>query len=229
MVKWIFSSQKEHKLQNRRFQNFLAKAQIAFLPFDSPGGENYGWSVREGANGPELEGATDPVHDYFHGFATDEGNCVIGGYVYRGPIHALQGRYFFGDNRSERIWSFQWDRSDPSEHDGSNFTEFLDWTNLISDEFGDSIRISSFGEDAVGNLYILNHVPTAGENLIRIDSASLVLAGDVNCDGVVDLLDVVPFVQAILSDEFDAKADINFDGSADLLDIQPFVELVTAG
>ena len=50
--------------------------------------------------------------------------------------------------------------------------------------------------------------------------------GDLNCDGAVDLLDVQPFVNAVLSGEFVAKADINQDGVVDLLDVEPFVLLL---
>lgn len=53
-----------------------------------------------------------------------------------------------------------------------------------------------------------------------------VLLGDVNGDGSVDLLDVSPFVDAILSGEFIAAADINGDGVVDLLDVEPFVQLI---
>ena len=53
------------------------------------------------------------------------------------------------------------------------------------------------------------------------------MLGDVNCDGDVNLLDVAPFVDLILSSEFSEKADINDDGAVDLLDVAPFVELLT--
>jgi hypothetical protein len=52
------------------------------------------------------------------------------------------------------------------------------------------------------------------------------LVGDVNCDGVVDLLDVAPFVDLITDGGFSAKADINGDGVVDLLDVGPFVDLI---
>ena len=52
------------------------------------------------------------------------------------------------------------------------------------------------------------------------------LLGDLNGDGVVDLLDVQPFVDLITSGVYQIVADINSDGSVDLLDIQPFVELL---
>ena len=54
------------------------------------------------------------------------------------------------------------------------------------------------------------------------------ILGDVNCDGVVDLLDVSPFVDTITG-AFDVKADINKDGVVDLLDVAPFVALLSGG
>ena len=58
----------------------------------------------------------------------------------------------------------------------------------------------------------------------RFDGNGIV--GDVNCDGVVDLLDVGPFIDAIILGEFSVKADINADGSVNLKDVQPFVALL---
>ena len=52
------------------------------------------------------------------------------------------------------------------------------------------------------------------------------IIGDVNCDGVVNLLDVAPFVDAITNGSDSFKADINGDGSVDLLDVTPFVALL---
>lgn len=53
--------------------------------------------------------------------------------------------------------------------------------------------------------------------------------GDMNGDGLVDLLDVAPFVDALTAGEFPCQADINQDGVFDLLDVSPFVTLLTGG
>ena len=53
------------------------------------------------------------------------------------------------------------------------------------------------------------------------------IPGDVNGDGVVDLLDVQPFIEAISNGVYDAAADVNGDGADDLLDISPFIELLS--
>ena len=53
------------------------------------------------------------------------------------------------------------------------------------------------------------------------------LLGDVNGDGIVNLLDIAPFVNLISSGGFLPAADINGDGSVNLLDIGPFVDLLS--
>lgn len=55
------------------------------------------------------------------------------------------------------------------------------------------------------------------------------LLGDVNCDGAINLLDVSPLIDLIISDQFSPKADMNSDGAVNLLDIDPFVELLAGG
>lgn len=129
--------------------------EISFQPAGSKGGENYGWRCMEGdrctgldgcvCNSPELTG---PIHQYKH----KNGNCSItGGYVYRGSdIPELDGTYFFGDFCTGNIWSFKWD--------GQKMTEFKERNeDLRPEQKGKSINfITSFGQDASGELYILD-------------------------------------------------------------------------
>ena len=134
----------------------LTREEINFQLLSSNGGENYGWRLREGSiqtptpgiGGPPPPGNVEPIYDYAHGAGTFQGNCVIGGYVYRGPIVELQGRYFFGDIGSKRIWSFV--------RNGPSFIELTDWTVKFTPDAGSIGSISSFGEDGVGNLYIVD-------------------------------------------------------------------------
>ena len=66
-----------------------------------------------------------------------------------------------------------------------------------------------------------------GVEIDRVSCDSDVLHGDVNLDGVVNLLDVAPFVSVLSSGSFQAEADINKDGVVDLLDVAPFVDLLS--
>jgi hypothetical protein len=133
---------------------------VNFQPAGSAGGENSGWRPREGTGptpgvgGDKPPGALDPIYQYLHA-GVPAGRSVIGGYVYRGPIEELQGQYFFGDSVVDGVWSIRFDGSDPSEFDGTNFVSFMDWKPIL-DPTGSFLTLSSFGEDALGNLYIVD-------------------------------------------------------------------------
>ena len=64
---------------------------------------------------------------------------------------------------------------------------------------------------------------------LNINFEDPILLGDVNCDGLVNLLDVAPFVDLISNGDFNPKADINEDGNVNLLDVAPFVDLLAGG
>lgn len=148
--------------------------EIDVQPADSPGGENYGWRLREGmiatptggVGGARPPGAIDPVFDYPHSSSTCgdpspsvTGCSVTGGYVYRGAVPSLKGLYFFGDYCTSELWSLRFDGSDPGNFDGTNFTEFKIWNDdpdFVLPEGTAIDRISSFGEDDDGNLYIID-------------------------------------------------------------------------
>lgn len=130
--------------------------EISYQPADvngTMGGRNYGWRCYEGNNAfnPGNCGTFPPasmifpVHQYTHG----SGLCVIGGYVYRGSVSSLQGHYFFADNSSNQIWSFQ--------YAGVNNPPVTNRTVALAPGGGLQINnITSFGEDALGELYIVD-------------------------------------------------------------------------
>jgi glucose/arabinose dehydrogenase len=142
-----------------------AREEVDVQPAGSAGGENYGWRLREGTiptptggvGGAKPPGAIDPIFEYTHDSQQEIwGVSVIGGYVYRGAITELRGRYMFADFLTARIWSLRWDQSDPSGFDGTNYTDFVDHADdprFIPDA-GTLAQISSFGQDAARNLYV---------------------------------------------------------------------------
>ncbi|MGH6647761.1 PQQ-dependent sugar dehydrogenase [Aquabacterium sp.] len=118
-----------------------------------PGGHNYGWRLREGTVetpgvGGDAPGLTDPVFDYEHlDVAGGLGNSITGGYVYRGPsIEGADGRYFFADFVSSRVFSFLMGA------DGKPF-DLRDDTAALLGGTGLS-GPTTFGEDSLGRLYI---------------------------------------------------------------------------
>ncbi len=55
------------------------------------------------------------------------------------------------------------------------------------------------------------------------------LLGDVNLDGVVNGLDVDPFVGLVTTGTFQPEGDMNGDGAVNGLDVAPFVAAVVGG
>ena len=140
--------------------------EINFQNSASSGGENYGWNHYEGEDiyneSAPLSNHTKPIHFYPNNanifkvlLGWDEedafGCSVTGGYVYRGnDIPDIQGYYLFADYCTGRIWMFQ------HENDTvSNLSEITDIINLEDNK--ETVYISSFGEDANGELYIINY------------------------------------------------------------------------
>ena len=110
-------------------------------------GGNYGWNVREGAHcfNPGSGCANtfiEPVSEYDHGL----GGSITGGLVYRGTaISELVGWYLFGDFTSGRLFGILENSAAGTE------PEVLNETGL---------QIVSFGQDADGEIYVLNFVGT---------------------------------------------------------------------
>ncbi|TWT36209.1 Quinoprotein glucose dehydrogenase B precursor [Posidoniimonas corsicana] len=189
----------------------LAREEINFQPADSPGGENYGWRLREGdiatptggVGGPEPPGHVGPVYDYVsNGSFPFGGEAVIGGYVYRGADPEVRGRYFFADSNSSRLWSFE-----PSDPDGTvqNIESLLDPGN-------DIFIPTSFGEDADGNVYVI----ARGGGVFRIDT-SIQIPGDYDGSGTVDADDYAEW-RSRYGQSGGLAADGNGDGVVDAAD-----------
>jgi glucose/arabinose dehydrogenase len=111
-------------------------------------GANYGWNVFEGpevfAGGTPSTGTLiAPLYAYDHSV----GNAITGGYVYRGESEGLQGQYFFGDFGSGRLFTLGFD--------GSSWTA-TERTAQVLPDAGSISNPSSFGEDARGNLYVVD-------------------------------------------------------------------------
>lgn len=81
---------------------------------DAPG-LNFQWSYKEGTGngfspvpGPIIGTERGPLFEYGRGI----GNCVIGGFVYRGAaMPGLVGKYLFGDNGTQTIFALEYDEA----------------------------------------------------------------------------------------------------------------------
>lgn len=134
------------------------REEINVSPAPNAGrGLNYGWRLMEGllcfnpSTNCNQGGLTLPVLDYSH---TDGACSVTGGYVYRGStvpaLSGLRGTYFYADFCKGFVRSFR--------YQNGQATNQLEWPLL------NRTGITSFGEDAQGELYLM----TQGGSLFKM-------------------------------------------------------------
>jgi cysteine-rich repeat protein len=131
--------------------------EVDVQPASSTGGENYGWDVFEGSSCfeptppadmcPAHDGFVFPVLEYLH----TEGCAVTGGYVYRGcALPALRGTYFYSDYCSSFVRTFR-------GVSGGVAQNLDDRSDELAPGGGRALNnVVSFGEDARGEVYILD-------------------------------------------------------------------------
>ena len=120
------------------------------IDFVKPG-LNYGWNVMEGTHcysGRRVKSEQSPscartdLEKPVAEYGRVDGCSVTGGFVYRGTRHpSLYGAYIYGDFCSGKIWALR--------YDGNSVTDQME----IVDS---NLRISAFGQDQSGELYILS-------------------------------------------------------------------------
>ncbi|HJP57756.1 MAG TPA: PQQ-dependent sugar dehydrogenase [Gemmatimonadales bacterium] len=123
-------------------QNEREEVDVSTAASGGGRGLNYGWNRMEGTacyqSGCTRGGLTLPVTEYTHA----DGCSITGGYVYRGQaLPALAGTYFYGDFCSGWVRSFR--------YAGGRATDPREWPMLKPGG-----QITSFGEDAAGELYL---------------------------------------------------------------------------
>jgi uncharacterized repeat protein (TIGR03806 family) len=109
-------------------------------------GGNYGWNIREGRHPyqswrkPGPSPILPPIVEHGHA----EARSLTGGFVYRGArLKDLAGAYIYGDYDTGKIWALRYDGGKVVRH-----VEIAD----------SSLRIVGFGEDATGELYLVDHI-----------------------------------------------------------------------
>ncbi len=173
--------------------------EVNYAPAPLAAGRNYGWRRKEAthcfnpSSNCTLPGLVDPIYEYGH--SSNVGNAfscgtplvqptgcsITGGYVYRGAaIPEMVGRYFFADYCSDVIISFR--------VVGGAATDCVDHTVELAPGGGlNVLNITSFGEDALGELYICDLV--GGELFKIVRNPAL---PDADGDGLPDSADNCP-------------------------------------
>lgn len=117
-------------------------------------GANYGWRLTEGvhcfnpATGCDFTGITLPIAEYSH----REGICIIGGYVYNGKqLPSLKSKYIFADWTGPVFYlqkaGDKWERG-----------------KINIQNYPQNLKITGFGEDSSGEIYLLTNPDTAPNN-----------------------------------------------------------------
>ncbi|MEP9358004.1 PQQ-dependent sugar dehydrogenase [Sphingomonas sp. KR3-1] len=144
--------------------------EIDLMPLDQPG-LNFGWPYLEGTTpyrGSAPAGLTAPVFLYPHSAGPRVPNSTVGsmlgGYVYHGPIAALQGQYIFGDYLFGNIYTIP--ASALVQGQISTFASAQNRTAAFTPLLGngDIEQISSFGMDDSGHFFIIDFM-TSGSYL----------------------------------------------------------------
>jgi glucose/arabinose dehydrogenase len=164
---WAFGVRNPYKFSFDRQTGAMVMADVGQNSWEEinyepagAGGRNYGWRMREGAHDTGLAGPpaylplTDSILDYSHDndHPVIGGRSITGGVVYRGTqLSGYQGRYFFADFVSARVWSVGLN-IDPNTGEATA-GDLIEHTAQFggSDFIG---NISSINEDANGELFI---------------------------------------------------------------------------
>lgn len=108
-------------------------------------GGNYGWSITEARQSikPDQKPGPTPIRPPAIELPHTIAASVTGGYVYRGKkFPELVGAYVFGDWETRRVWA--------ARSDGDRVKEMPEITKP-------QVRMSAFGEDSQGELYLLDY------------------------------------------------------------------------
>ena len=108
------------------------------------------------------------------------------------------------------------------DSDGQSLLAFSDQSGLGGNESVSSVLLEP------GTYYTQI---TGVQDTIQLYSLELTaeaeeLKGDVNLDGVVNFLDIAPFILVLQTGTFQAEADVNSDAVVNFLDIAPFISIL---
>jgi hypothetical protein len=173
---------------------------LAFEVYSDPNARdlNFGWRCLEGTQCTGLSGCTcaspelaAPLEEFDHTISC----AVIGGYIYRGcAIPSLRGTYFYAGfcyGAPSRLFAFR--------HEDGIKGPTIELTTLLQPDGPQSIsQVTSFGEDANGEIYICDR---DGE-IHKIVPKSIT---DCNENGIPDGCDITS----------GTSADLNNDGIPD--------------
>lgn len=110
-----------------------------------------------------------------------------------------------------------------SQRDWVSVVDLFSVVDIETDYASDAVHLNLFGQQKLAALFEEAVVEFAANALIPGGDCN----GDVNQDGIVNFLDISPFISALMFDEYVLQADVNRDGMVNFLDINPFIEILS--
>lgn len=185
-------------------------------------GGNYGWASYEGKLNPPPGVSTNgqpiaqnpifPIVEYNHGGGATNGNCVIGGVVYRGSrFPELNGVYVYGEYSGGKFWA--------TTYDGTNATTpVLMFTGTKPTAFGVDPRngdVLFCVEGAASLQRIIGLTPTI--NSIDYNTTNIFLSGAGGAPGsnyfLLTSTDLVSWINSFTG-KFDSLANFRLTNSS---------------
>jgi Glucose / Sorbosone dehydrogenase len=168
--------------EHRMFLAHIGEHDFESL-YDVLPGDNFGWSEREGRsvhNSADMCSSLSPLpaDDASFGYAyplaeysherppelacfLDAGHAISGGFMYRGPVEGLRGKYIFGDLVDGRVMYVEESemRRNPARGATIHLLKVIDPSGkemTVPELVGDTRVDLRFGTDSGNNLYLLS-------------------------------------------------------------------------
>ena len=147
--------------------------------------------------------------------------------TYAHPVNGSQPLFLFEDVNGNEFISIDPYALSTTPYDGqTNYKGVLGFVLPVelADGDADHIDLATLFQ---GDDFYLNTDPTISSFVLAGDTAvQKILLGDVNQDGIVNFLDISPFIGLLSAGSFLEEADCNQDGLMNFQDIAPFITIL---
>jgi len=127
-------------------------------------------------------------------------------------------QFAFGDEAADRL-------------DATGQVPYVQFT-FVTDGTTDLLSLSNFADDTVPGIDLALRTHFSGFSVSVTDSGDsacpLGELADINRDGIVNFLDIAPFILLLSNGDFQCEGDVNQDGAVDFLDISPFITVLSS-
>ena len=150
--------------------------------------------------------------------------------TYAQPVNGSHPLFLFEDVNGNEFVSIDPYALSSTPYDGETAYKGILGFVLPAELVGNDTEYIDLATLFQGDDFYLNTAPAVSSFVLAGNAAvPKILLGDVNRDGVVNFLDIGPFIEILSTDTFVEEADVNQNGVVNFLDIGPFIEILIAG